>query len=44
MRDYLETLVWNKKAPVPHLPSEIIARTADKYREAYFRLAGQKLA
>lgn len=44
VRDYLETLVWNKKAPGPHLPSEIIARTADKYREAYFRLAGQKLA
>jgi len=44
VRDYLETLVWNKKAPGPHLPPDVIARTADKYREAYFRLTGRKLA
>jgi phosphoribosylaminoimidazole-succinocarboxamide synthase len=38
VRDYLETLDWNKKAPAPKLPAEIIARTSDKYREALARL------
>ncbi|MGH8414975.1 MAG: phosphoribosylaminoimidazolesuccinocarboxamide synthase, partial [Gammaproteobacteria bacterium] len=38
VRDYLETLDWGKKAPAPHLPPEIIARTAEKYQEAYRRL------
>lgn len=34
VRDYLETLDWNKQPPAPHLPPEIIAKTAEKYREA----------
>jgi phosphoribosylaminoimidazole-succinocarboxamide synthase len=34
VRDYLETLDWDKTAPGPDLPAEIIDRTADKYREA----------
>ncbi|MCL2875430.1 MAG: phosphoribosylaminoimidazolesuccinocarboxamide synthase [Betaproteobacteria bacterium] len=38
VRDFLETLDWNKKAPAPRLPEEVIARTAAKYREAYTRL------
>ena len=38
VRDYLETLDWNKTAPGPELPSEIIAHTAAKYREALQRL------
>jgi len=38
VRDYLETLDWNKRAPGPHLPPEIIARTSGKYREALARL------
>jgi phosphoribosylaminoimidazole-succinocarboxamide synthase len=38
VRDYLETLDWNKKAPAPHLPSEILNKTADKYHEAQTRL------
>ena len=38
VRDYLETLDWDKKAPGPKLPEEIIARTAEKYQEAYRRL------
>ena len=38
VRDYLETLDWPKKPPAPHLPAEVIARTAEKYREAYRRL------
>jgi phosphoribosylaminoimidazole-succinocarboxamide synthase len=40
VRDYLETLDWDKKAPGPRLPPEIIARTAEKYREAQGRLMG----
>jgi phosphoribosylaminoimidazole-succinocarboxamide synthase len=38
VRDYLETLDWDKHAPGPELPPEIITRTADKYREALQRL------
>jgi phosphoribosylaminoimidazole-succinocarboxamide synthase len=40
VRDYLETLDWNKQAPGPRLPEEILRRTSDKYREALRRLAG----
>jgi phosphoribosylaminoimidazole-succinocarboxamide synthase len=38
VRDYLESLTWNKQPPAPHLPPEVIARTAAKYREAEERL------
>ncbi len=38
VRDYLETLAWNKKAPGPQLPPEVIVRTSEKYREALARL------
>jgi len=41
VRDYLETLDWDKKAPGPALPSEIIQRTAEKYREAQRLITGQ---
>jgi phosphoribosylaminoimidazole-succinocarboxamide synthase len=34
VRDYLESLHWNKKPPAPHLPPEILARTSENYREA----------
>ena len=44
VRDYLETLDWNKKPPAPRLPAEVIAKTSEKYREAYERLSGVKLA
>jgi len=40
VRDYLETLDWNKKAPGPSLPPEIVAKTSEKYREALARLTG----
>ena len=43
VRDYLETLDWNKTAPGPELPAEVVARTAAKYREAYEALSGRKL-
>jgi phosphoribosylaminoimidazole-succinocarboxamide synthase len=38
VRDYLETLEWDKRAPGPRLPPQVIARTSDKYREALARL------
>ncbi|MGH8739644.1 MAG: phosphoribosylaminoimidazolesuccinocarboxamide synthase [Burkholderiales bacterium] len=44
VRDYLETLDWNKEAPAPKLPPDVIARTSEKYREALQRLTGRKLA
>ena len=34
IRDYLESLHWNKKPPAPHLPPDVLARTSDNYREA----------
>ncbi len=34
VRDYLESLHWNKKPPAPHLPPDILARTSDNYRKA----------
>ncbi|MEZ5460215.1 phosphoribosylaminoimidazolesuccinocarboxamide synthase [Dokdonella sp.] len=40
VRDYLETLDWNKQAPGPSIPAEIIEGTARKYAEALHRLAG----
>jgi phosphoribosylaminoimidazole-succinocarboxamide synthase len=43
VRDYLETLDWNKRPPPPPIPPEVIAATAAKYREAYERLTGQAL-
>jgi phosphoribosylaminoimidazole-succinocarboxamide synthase len=44
VRDYLETLDWNKAPPAPKLPPEVIARTSAKYREALERLTGRKLS
>ena len=43
VRDYLETLDWNKTYPGPELPPEVAEKTADKYREAYRRLTGEEL-
>jgi phosphoribosylaminoimidazole-succinocarboxamide synthase len=43
VRDYLETLDWDKTPPAPKLPAEVIRKTSDKYREALERLTGKKL-
>jgi phosphoribosylaminoimidazole-succinocarboxamide synthase len=43
VRDYLETLDWNKEPPAPRLPPEVIRRTSEKYREALQRLTGRAL-
>ena len=43
VRDYLETLDWDKTPPAPKLPAEVIEKTSAKYREALERIAGKKL-
>ena len=43
VRDYLETLDWNKTPPGPVLPPDVVAKTSAKYLEAYERLTGKKL-
>lgn len=43
VRDYLETLDWNKTPPAPALPPEVLAKTQAKYLDAFERLTGRKL-
>jgi phosphoribosylaminoimidazole-succinocarboxamide synthase len=43
VRDYLETLDWDKTPPAPKLPREIIDKTSAKYIEAFERITGEKL-
>jgi phosphoribosylaminoimidazole-succinocarboxamide synthase len=43
VRDYLETLDWDKTPPAPALPTDVVARTQAKYLDAYERLTGSKL-
>ena len=43
VRDYLESIHWNKQPPAPALPSDVIRRTSEKYREAYRALTGKML-
>ena len=43
VRDYLETLDWNKTPPGPKLPDDVVAKTTAKYLEAYERLTGGRL-
>ncbi|HEU0275114.1 MAG TPA: phosphoribosylaminoimidazolesuccinocarboxamide synthase [Candidatus Udaeobacter sp.] len=44
VRDYLETLDWDKTPPAPRLPGDVIEKTSAKYREAFRRLTGSELA
>ncbi len=43
VRDYLESIKWNKEPPAPELPPEVVAQTAEKYEEAYVTLTGEDL-
>jgi phosphoribosylaminoimidazole-succinocarboxamide synthase len=43
VRDYLEQIRWNKQPPVPSLPDEVVAKTREKYVEAFRRLSGREL-
>ncbi len=40
VRDWLESSGWNKRPPAPHIPKEVLEKTAEKYREASLRLTG----
>jgi phosphoribosylaminoimidazole-succinocarboxamide synthase len=44
VRDYLETLAWNKMPPAPALPGDVVENTSGKYQEAFTRLTGRSLA
>jgi phosphoribosylaminoimidazole-succinocarboxamide synthase len=41
VRDYLESIAWNKQAPAPELPDDVVSRTRQKYLEAFRLLTGQ---
>jgi phosphoribosylaminoimidazole-succinocarboxamide synthase len=43
VRDYLESIRWNKQAPAPSLPDDVAQRTLEKYLEAFRRLTGRDL-
>ncbi|MQC16672.1 MAG: phosphoribosylaminoimidazolesuccinocarboxamide synthase [Chloroflexi bacterium] len=43
LRDYLESLPWDKSAPPPMLPAQIVHETSERYQEAYRRVTGQEL-
>ena len=43
VRDYLESIRWNKQPPAPVLPDDVADRTSAKYREAYRVLSGKEL-
>jgi phosphoribosylaminoimidazole-succinocarboxamide synthase len=43
VRDYLESIKWDKKPPAPELPPAIVAKTSEKYIEAYYTLTGEDL-
>ena len=44
VRDYLESIRWNKQAPAPALPPEVVTRTQEKYLEAFRLLTGTSLS
>jgi phosphoribosylaminoimidazole-succinocarboxamide synthase len=43
VRDYLESIKWNKQPPAPALPEDVARRTSEKYKEAYRALAGKSI-
>jgi phosphoribosylaminoimidazole-succinocarboxamide synthase len=43
VRDYLESIHWNKQPPAPGLPGEVAAKTGEKYRQAYQAITGHEL-
>jgi phosphoribosylaminoimidazole-succinocarboxamide synthase len=43
VRDYLETIKWNKQPPVPSLPDDVVVKTREKYLDAFRRLTGRDL-
>ena len=44
VRDYLLEQGWNQEPPAPHLPQDVVAKTSERYLEAYYRITGERLA
>jgi phosphoribosylaminoimidazole-succinocarboxamide synthase len=44
VRDYLDAIGWNHEPPAPALPDDIVQRISERYKEAYYRLTGEKLS
>lgn len=44
VRDYLESVNWNKTPPAPTLPADVVAKTTEKYLEAYYLVTGEELS
>jgi len=44
VRDYLESIHWNKQAPAPGLPDDVVKKTQEKYFQAYELLTGKTLS
>jgi len=44
VRDYLLEQGWNQEPPAPHLPQDVVAKTSERYLQAYYRITGQRLA
>jgi len=44
VRDYLLEQGWNQEPPAPHLPQNVVAKTSERYLQAYYRITGQRLA
>ena len=43
VRDWLTAQGWNREPPAPNLPDDVVAKTADRYREAYYRVTGARI-
>ena len=43
VRDYLLEQGWNQEPPAPHLPQDVVAKTSERYLEAYYRITGERL-
>ena len=43
VRDWLTTQGWNREPPAPQLPDDVVAKTSDRYREAYYRITGARI-
>lgn len=43
VRDYLESIRWSKQPPAPELPPDVVAKTSEKYKQAYRQLTGEEL-
>jgi phosphoribosylaminoimidazole-succinocarboxamide synthase len=43
VRDWLESINWSKSPPPPTLPDDVIKKTSEKYRQAFFKITGERI-